>query len=168
MDNASFDMQAINSGHPLDALEWVAGAHGFASAREGDEEVTVAVAGSWCEYQLRGIWRESEHVLQLVCHLDCKVPENKRPAIYETLSLINAQLWIGHFEYWNEEGTLLFRLAQVVDNEIGMSAECADTLMMAAVSECERYYPVFQFVLWAGKKPAEAMESAMLETVGEA
>jgi hypothetical protein len=155
-------------GHPLDSLEWVAGTYGFASAREGDEEVTVAVAGSWCEYQIRGIWREEDEVLQLVCQLDCKVPESKRLAVYETLALINAQLWIGHFELWAEDGSLLFRLAQVVDSDAGLSLGHADTLMMAAVSECERFYPVFQFVLWAGKKPAEALEAAMLETMGEA
>jgi len=43
-----------------------------------------------------------------------------------------------------------------------------ETLIETALSECERYYPVFQFVIWAGKSPAEAIEIAMLDTVGNA
>ena len=37
-----------------------------------------------------------------------------------------------------------------------------------AFSECERFFPAFQFVLWGGKSPEEALAAAMLETVGEA
>jgi hypothetical protein len=41
-------------------------------------------------------------------------------------------------------------------------------LMEIAVSECDRFYPAFQFVIWGGKSPAEAIAAAMLDTVGEA
>jgi hypothetical protein len=41
-------------------------------------------------------------------------------------------------------------------------------LVESAIDECERFYPVFQFVLWGGKTPAEAMAAAMTETQGEA
>ena len=37
-----------------------------------------------------------------------------------------------------------------------------------AITECERFYPAFQFVLWGGKTPADALEAAMLECRGEA
>jgi hypothetical protein len=37
-----------------------------------------------------------------------------------------------------------------------------------AITECERFFPAFQFVLWGGKKPAEALAAAMLECAGEA
>jgi hypothetical protein len=37
-----------------------------------------------------------------------------------------------------------------------------------AITECERFYPAFQFVLWGGKTPAEALTASMLECVGEA
>jgi hypothetical protein len=38
----------------------------------------------------------------------------------------------------------------------------------AAVEECERFYPVFQFVLWGGKSPGEAISAALIDTHGEA
>jgi hypothetical protein len=49
-----------------------------------------------------------------------------------------------------------------------VTVEQLEDLMEAALCECERYYPAFQFVIWGGKKPEEAMQAAMLETVGEA
>ena len=52
--------------------------------------------------------------------------------------------------------------------EIGMNGELLEDLVDIAVTECERFYPAFQFVIWGGKSPVEAMTAAMLETEGEA
>ena len=41
-------------------------------------------------------------------------------------------------------------------------------LMQASLAECERYYPAFQFVLWGGKSPEEAIAASILDTQGEA
>jgi hypothetical protein len=48
------------------------------------------------------------------------------------------------------------------------SAEQVEDLVDIALSECERFYPAFQLVLWGGKKPADAMAAAMIDPVGEA
>src|SRR6185437_3406183 len=40
--------------------------------------------------------------------------------------------------------------------------------LSCAFDSCERYYPAFQYVAWAGKSADDAMNSVMLETVGEA
>jgi hypothetical protein len=49
-----------------------------------------------------------------------------------------------------------------------LTLQHAETLVEAAIEECERFYPVFQFVLWAGKTPQEAIAAALIETQGEA
>jgi hypothetical protein len=49
-----------------------------------------------------------------------------------------------------------------------MSLAQTETLIESAIDECERYYPVFQFVLWGGKTPREAIAAALIETQGEA
>ncbi|MGH6782349.1 MAG: YbjN domain-containing protein, partial [Sphingomonadaceae bacterium] len=83
---------------------------------------------------------------------------------------INEQLWIGHFEMWASSGMLLFRHATLLENgqESVLTIEQAETLVEAAIDECERFYPVFQFVLWADKNPQEAIAAALIETQGEA
>ncbi len=159
------------SAAPLDMLERYFGAHGWEFERHNDDEITASVEGSWTTYQLRALWRVDERVLQFVALPDVRVPENRRGAIHETLSLINEQLWIGHFEMWSADGTLLFRHASMLPEgaeDDGLTLGQAETLVEAAIDECERYYPAFQFVLWAGKKPQEALDAALIDTVGEA
>jgi hypothetical protein len=41
-------------------------------------------------------------------------------------------------------------------------------ILAAGVEACERFYPAFNFLLWAGKTPEEAAQAALFETAGEA
>jgi hypothetical protein len=38
----------------------------------------------------------------------------------------------------------------------------------SALDSCERYFPAFQFVVWAGKPARDALDAALFETSGEA
>ncbi|MFZ5609202.1 MAG: YbjN domain-containing protein [Pseudomonadota bacterium] len=162
------DDAAIISHNPLDLVEDLINSFEWPYERTSDDEITAAAKGTWCEYHIRAFWREDDAILQVASVFDMRVPEAKRAALCETLALVNERLWLGHFELWAEDGAVLFRHATFIDSGAGLSQAHAEMLLQTAVSECERFYPVFQFVLWAGKKPAEAVEAAMLETVGEA
>ena len=168
LDEADRDAEAEA---PLDMLESYFAAHGWPFERH-DEEITATVKGSWTEYELRALFREEDSVLQFLAFPDVKVAEDRRPAIFETLALVNEQLWVGHFELWSSSGILLYRNASLVDagddDEATLSLAAAELLVESAIDECERFYPVFQFVLWGGKTPREAIAAAMVETQGEA
>jgi hypothetical protein len=99
-----------------------------------------------------------------------RVPDERRVSVYETIGLVNEQLWIGHFELWSQSGILLFRHAAMIDSngDASLTLAQAELLVESAIDECERFYPVFQFVLWGGKTPADALASALIETQGEA
>ena len=155
---------------PIDMLETYFSAHGWSHERTGDEEIVATFQGSWTQYELRAVWREEDRVLQFLALPDVRVPADKRAALYETMGLINEQLWIGHFEMWASSGMLLFRHAALLDGnaDAALTIEQAETLVEAAIDECERFYPVFQFVLWADKTPQEAIAAALIETQGEA
>ncbi len=107
-------------------------------------------------------------VLQLLMFPDIRVTEDRRAATYETLSLINEQMWMGHFEHWSSAGMLVWRHATLMPGAGSLTFEMADALVNAALDECERFYPVFQFVLWGGKSPTDAIAAALIETRGEA
>ena len=161
---------ARDASAPIDMLEQYFSAHGWSHERNGDEEIVANFQGSWTQYELRAVWRDEDRVLQFLALPDTRVPPDKRAAIYETLGLINEQLWIGHFEMWASSGMLLFRHAALLDGQgdAALTLEQAETLVEAAIDECERFYPVFQFVLWADKTPQEAIAAALIETQGEA
>lgn len=161
---------ARDASAPIDMLEHYFTAHGWSYERNAEEEILAYYQGSWAQYELRAVWRDEDRVLQFLALPDIRVPADKRPAIYEVLGLINEQLWIGHFEMWASSGMLLFRHAALLDGngEAALSIDQAETLVEAAIDECERFYPVFQFVLWADKTPQEAIAAALIETQGEA
>ena len=155
---------------PIDMLESYFAAHGWSFDRD-DDEIVAKVKGSWTEYELRAIWREDDSVLQFLAFPDVRIADHQRAAIYETIGLVNEQLWIGHFELWSSSGILLYRHAALVDTDedsATLSLSGAELLVESAIEECERFYPVFQFVLWGGKTPKDAIAAALIETQGEA
>ena len=157
-------------GTPIDRLEQYFEARNWAYERAGDEEIVATAGGSWAQYELRAVWRGDDQVLQFLALPDIRAAADKRAAVYEAIGLINEQLWLGHFEMWASSGLILFRHAVLIDGEGDepMSADAVETLVETAIDECERFYPVFQFVLWAGKTPQEAIAAALIDTQGEA
>jgi len=160
---------------PIDMLEQYFQSHEWAYERDGDEEIVTTVKGSWSEYELRALWREDDRVLQFIAMTGISAAAGKaeadvRAGLFEALALINEQLWIGHFELWSTDGAILFRHAVLVDaaDDASLTMAQVHTLVDAAIDECERYYPVFQFVLWGGKSPRDALAAALIETEGEA
>ena len=154
---------------PIDMLEAYYAAHGWEFERHEDE-IVATVKGSWTSYELRALWREDDSVLQFLAFPDIKVTDDRRGGVYEAIGLVNEQLWIGHFELWSSSGVLLYRHAAMIDGEDEgtMSLGATELLVESAIEECERFYPVFQFVLWGGKSPKEALAAALIETQGEA
>lgn len=166
----TFESARADSGAPIEMLESYYAAHGWTHERIGDDEIVATMDGSWTKYELRAVWREDDRVLQFLALPEIKVATDKRGEMYETLGLINEQLWLGHFELWSTSGIVLFRHAALLDgqDEHHLSLEQVELLVETAIDECERFYPVFQFVLWGGKTPTEAIAAALIETRGEA
>ena len=86
----------------------------------------------------------------------------------ELVSIVNEQLWVGHFDVWANDGLVMFRHALVLAGGAAPSDSQCEFLLSTAVETCERYYQAFQYLLWAGKSPREAIETALFETRGEA
>ncbi|USU05348.1 YbjN domain-containing protein [Sphingomonadaceae bacterium OTU29LAMAA1] len=166
LDHAEHDQEPAA---PIDMLEAYYAAHGWEFERH-DDEIVATVKGSWTTYELRALWREDDSVLQFLAFPDIKVTDDRRGGVYEAIGLVNEQLWIGHFELWSSSGVLLYRHAAMIDGEDEgtMSLGATELLVESAIEECERFYPVFQFVLWGGKSPREALAAALIETQGEA
>ena len=73
-----------------------------------------------------------------------------------------------YFEYAAEEGMVNFHHTIPLRGTTGASVEQIEDLTETALGECERLYPALQMVIWGGQSVAEALETAMMETVGEA
>jgi len=153
---------------PVEMLASLFEARGWPFEFVNEDEISGEVQGSWASYQFQAIWRAEDHVLQLLCLPDIRMPEDKRAAMFEALALINEQLWVGHFDVWSNGSVLLYRHGLMLGDEGLLSPSQAQMAVEAAIIECDRFYPVFQFILWGDKTPAEALAAAMVDAAGEA
>ena len=153
---------------PVDMLASLFEARGWPFEFVNEDEITVEVQGSWASYQLRAVWRHEDHVLQMLCLPDIRIPDDKRLAMFEVLALINEQLWLGHFDVWSNGGVLLYRHGLMLGDEGLLSPGQAPLAVEAAIEECDRFYPAFQFILWGDKSPTEALAAALVDAAGEA
>ncbi|PLX35692.1 MAG: hypothetical protein C0605_08820 [Hyphomicrobiales bacterium] len=160
-----FDPLADN---PLDLIEHIADGQHWPFERGGDEEITLTLPGKWAEYQLTLNWREDLEALHLACMFDIRVPENRREETGQLILKLNEQLWLGHFDIWGEEGGLMFRYGLMLSGGASANLEQCQSMMELALEACERFYPAFQYVIWAGHSAADSLEAVMFETVGEA
>ena len=62
----------------------------------------------------------------------------------------------------------MFRHTMLTRGWNNVTAEQLEDLVEIAVNECERFYPSFQYVLWAGYNAQQAIEATMLDPIGEA
>jgi hypothetical protein len=154
--------------NPLDIVEQIVSANEWAFDRRSPSEMAAEAPGRWCDYGLYFSWSHEISAMHFTCTFDLKVPEKQRGSLYELLALANERLWIGHFGLETEDGMPVFRHAVLLRGAPGASSESLEDMVDIAITECERFFPAFQFVLWGGKSPQDALAAAMLDCVGEA
>ena len=152
---------------PLDIIEKISDANDWSSNRLS-KEISIQAPGHWCDYSLYFSWNEDLGAMHFTCAFDLRVPQNKRSPITELLALANEKLWLGHFSVWEEEMLPLFRHVLLLRGTRGPSSAQINDLVETALSECERFYPAFQYVIWGGKSATEAVAASMLDIHGEA
>jgi hypothetical protein len=94
--------------HPLDLLERTVEANGWAFERSERDELNLSVAGKWSDHHFSFSWREDLKSLHLSTAFDMRITEGvRRQNIADLLMYVNAKLWIGHFDLWPQDGTIM-------------------------------------------------------------
>ncbi len=154
--------------NPLDAVEALAADRGWPFERKVEDEITIVVAGRWASYHVSLNWDDELEALHVVCAFDFKVPPMRRDEVHRLMAMINEQMWAGHFDLWTGEGLLMCRACLLLSGGAEANDAQCDALLKVTLEACERYFPAFQFTIWAAKTAEQAMEAALLETAGEA
>lgn len=154
--------------NPLDLAESVIMDRDWVFERTAEGELIADVNGNWSKYHLWLNWQEEAGGLTIACSLDAKFPKPMLFKIHSLLAMVNEKLWLGHFDVSSEDMTITFRHSMLLRDGVGTSSEHLNELIDIAISECERFYPAFQSVVWGGKSPADALALALFETVAEA
>ena len=154
--------------HPIDIVENLAYHHDWDFDRIADDQIAMAVEGQWRTYSLTLAWSDYDETLRLVCSFEMEPPEAKVPQLYELINHMNDQCWAGAFSYWPEHKLMLYRYGLVLSGGQMATPEQVDAIVQAAVSNCERYYPAIQLMVWGERPAKEAMQVAIAEAYGRA
>jgi hypothetical protein len=165
---ALIEINTVFESNPVDLVEHLADLNDWTFERLCEEEITVIQKGMWADHHVSFTWIEQENALHLTCGFDCKVPKARMQDIMALLTLINNHLWLGHFGLWEKEGLVLYRSTLLFGPDADLSPDQCDRMLSVAIEACDRYYQAFQFVIWAGQTPEEALGHALFETAGEA
>lgn len=158
---------ATNTGNPIDLVEEVACANEWPFERPGEDELMFVVCGRWYTYQLHCLWHSGANAMLLAGRSDLVSPQSVPVELYKLLAMVNTLTWLGHFDLSPDLHEITFRHT-VLLAEKGISTDQFFELVGVAISEYERFYPTFQFVLEQKYTAEQAVEAAVVEVVGQA
>lgn len=153
---------------PLEALESVADELDLSAERVDSDELHLAIPGMWRDAGFWFTWRPELSTLQMGAPLDLKAPKNRLADVARLITMVNERLWIGHFDLWSDDNSIVFRNAAVLPASGALDRGQAECLIKGAREAIDRFLPAFNFLIWGGKTPEEALEASLFETAGNA
>lgn len=153
---------------PLESLEAIAGLLEIESERIDDVELHIAMPGAWRDAGVWFTWRRELSTVQMGAPLDIKIPDSLMADAARLVAMVNERLWIGHFDLWTDDKTIVYRNAVLLPDEGGIDSTQAQYLLQGASEAIDRFFPAFNFLVWGGKSPEEALEGSLFETQGTA
>jgi len=163
----AFD-NSVRNAHPVDVIEQIVHGYDWSFERTTEDEISVCVAGNWVDYHISFSWMEDHEALHLACAFNISVPDMRQHELLSLLSWINEKLLFGHFDYWHQSKTIMYRQTLLLSGGLHPSDAQVKMLLMTALEACEAHYTACQSVVLAGLSANDAMRNAMFETVGNA
>src|SRR5262245_22960775 len=154
---------------PLDTVEAViAGDDRFECQRAEDGDVHFSVKCAWGEIVGYFSYRGELPAVLFTLGFDIQAPLGRRAEAVRLAGQINENLWLGHFDVWSDDGTIIFRHSLPMNGREEISAGEVQALLAAAHEAAHRYHPAFQFLLNTDATPEEAASTAMCDIAGPA
>ena len=113
-------------------------------------------------------FRDELPALLFTLGFDLQAPNSRRAEAVRLASLINENLWLGHFDVWSDDGTIIFRHAMPMIGREEISIGEVQAMLAAALDAAERFQPAFHFLILGGMSAEDASAAALFETCGEA
>jgi len=152
----------------MDVVEQTLLAADWACERSEEGLIHCASLTRWGEFGGMFAWRDEPASLNFSLTMDLRAPIAKHAAISELLRRMNERLWLGHFDYWTDEGVAVFRHTIPMLDRISPDPGEIAAVLAAALDAADQFLPAFNFVVWAGKSAEEAVTAVAFETHGEA
>jgi hypothetical protein len=163
------DDEAEEAADPLDIVESVIDTDERFSVERGEEgDLHFALTGACARAAGYFSYREELPALLFTLGFDLRAEPDRVADTAKLAALINEHLWIGHFDVWSDDGSIVFRHSLPMIGREEVSAGEIQALLAAALDAADRFHPAFLFLLQAGTTPEDAARAAMFEIAGEA
>jgi hypothetical protein len=154
---------------PLETVEAVIGSDDrFTCERADDGDIHFSFKCAWGETVGYFSYREELPALLFTLGFDLQAPKSRRDEAIKLAAHINENLWLGHFDVWSDDGTIIFRHAMPMIGREDISVGEVQAMLAAALDAAERFQPAFHFLILAGMPAEDAAHAALFEIVGAA
>jgi hypothetical protein len=163
------DDEIETAADPMDTVESVLGADDrFMCERAEDGDVHFSFKGQLGETVGYFSYRHELPALLFTLGFDLQAPVSRRAEAVLLAGLINENLWLGHFDVWSDDGTIIFRHAMPMIGRDEISVGEIQAMLAAALDAADRFQPAFHFLILGGMTPSDAAQAALFEVSGEA
>jgi hypothetical protein len=163
------DDEAEISIDPMETVEMVIGSDDrFTFERAEDGDLHYAFKCAWGETVGYFSHRHELPALLFTLGFDLQAPKSRLTEAVRLAGLINENLWLGHFDVWSDDGTIIFRHAMPMIGREEISIGEVQAMLAAALDAAERFQPAFHFVILGGMAAEDAAKAALFEVCGEA
>ena len=163
------DDEVETSSDPMETVEGVLSADDrFKSERAEDGDVHFSFKCSTGETVGYFSYRGELPALLFTLGFDLQAPVSRRAEAIRLAALVNENLWLGHFDVWSDDGTIIFRHAMPMIGRDDISVGEVQAMLAAAMDAAERFQPAFHFLILGGMSADDASQAALFETAGEA
>lgn len=154
---------------PMDSVEEViASDERFQAERAEDGDVHFSFKCSWGETVGYFSHRSELPAVLFTLGFDIQAPKSRYAEAARLAALINENLWLGHFDVWSDDGTIIFRHAMPMIGREEVSIGEIQAMLAAGLDAAERFQPAFHFVILGGMNAEDAAQAALFEVSGEA
>tara|TARA_Y100001960_G_C14609821_1_gene795147 strand:+ start:258 stop:758 length:501 start_codon:yes stop_codon:yes gene_type:complete len=163
---SSFTNITDSSFHPINLLEEIIISKNWVFDRPIEDEIYIEVPTKYSNLIIQVSWLKNQGKIEIRSFFYIKMDFSNNIEIYKLLNLINNKINYGHFII-SELKYPTFKNSIIVKNHKDIKFELLREVLNFAIIESERFFPVFQLVLWGGKKAEEAILFFDFQTEGK-
>ena len=168
MISAPYEL-SFDDHNPLDLIEDMANQKSWYCERVNGTTLTLQMAGQRSKFDIQLEWQEEFCALQFCCFLGLDIEDQARPVVSDFLMQINENLWLGHFIVDRHTRQPTFRYTMMLEHiPSAVSVEMISDLVELAITESDRFYTTFRMLSEGTITSHDILNTAMLETLGEA
>ena len=163
--SSSFVYISDSKFHPINLLEKIIISKNWVFERPLEDEIYIEVPTKFSNLIIQVSWLKTQGRIEIKSFFYIKMDFSRNIEIYKLLNLINNKINCGHFLI-NECKYPAFKYSIIVKDHRSIKFELLKEILNYAIIESEKFFPVFQLVLWGGKKAEEAILFFDFQTEG--